>query len=137
MYNAPMFRLFLLFTIIPVIEIYLLIRVGGLLGPIPTVALLLLISAVGAWLVRSQGFMILGRIRGELAAGRLPAAELMDGALVLVGGVLLVTPGFFTDALGVFFLVPFTRALLKQAVRRRLERQFARGKVIVLRGGFH
>jgi UPF0716 protein FxsA len=83
--------------------------------------------------VRSQGFQILRRIQDELAAGRMPAAELMDGALVLVGGGLLVTPGFFTDALGLFFLLPVTRSLLKRWVRRWLERRLSRGGVIVTR----
>jgi UPF0716 protein FxsA len=128
-----MFKLFLLFTLIPVIEIYLLIQVGSLIGPLPTVVLLLGISAAGAWLVRSQGFLILRRVQEELAAGRLPATELMDGALVLVGGVLLVTPGFFTDALGLVFLLPMTRSLLKQVVRRWLEGRLSRGGVIVVR----
>ena len=129
-----MFRLFLLFTIIPVIEIYLLIQVGSLIGPFPTVALLLGISAAGTWLVRSQGFILLGRIQQELAAGHMPAAELMDGAMVLVGGVLLVTPGFFTDALGLFFLLPVTRGVLKRLIRRWLEQRLARGGVVVMRG---
>ena len=129
-----MFRLFLLFTIIPVIEIYLLIQVGSLIGPFPTVALLLGISAAGTWLVRSQGFMLLGRIQQELAAGRMPAAELLDGAMVLVGGVLLVTPGFFTDALGLLFLLPVTRGVLKRLIRRWLEQRLARGGVVVMRG---
>ncbi len=136
MFRGPMFRLFLLFAIIPVIEVYLLIKVGSLIGPLPTVLLLLGISAVGAWLLRQQGFAILRRIQQELAQGRLPAAELLDGAMVLVGGVLLVTPGFFTDALGLIFLLPLTRGLLKQALRRWLERRLARGGVVVMRG-FH
>lgn len=128
-----MFRLFLLFTIIPVVEIYLLIQVGSLIGPLPTVALLLGISALGAWLVRHQGFAILRRIQEEMAAGRMPAGELLDGALVLVGGVLLVTPGFFTDTLGLVFLLPMTRALLKQSARRWLERRMAGGGVVITR----
>jgi UPF0716 protein FxsA len=126
-------RLFLLFAIIPVIEIYLLLQVGNLIGILPTVALLLAISGGGAWLVRRQGFEILRRIQLELAQGRLPAAELLDGALVLVGGVLLVTPGFFTDFLGLFFLFPVSRLLLKRTVGRWLSRSLQQG-VIVTRG---
>jgi UPF0716 protein FxsA len=126
-------KLFLLFTIIPIIEIYLLIKVGSLVGALPTVALLLAISGAGAWLVRAQGFEILGRIRSELAQGRLPAAELQDGALVLIGGVLLLTPGFFTDFLGLFFLFPPSRLLIKRWAGRWLARRLQRG-VIVVRG---
>jgi UPF0716 protein FxsA len=128
-----MFRLLALFTVVPIIEVYLLITMGGLIGSLPTVLLLLGISIAGAWLVRTQGFLILRRVQEELANGRMPTAEVLDGALVLVGGVLLVTPGFFTDALGLLFLVPISRSLLKQGVRRWLERRLARGGVIVVR----
>ncbi len=126
-------RLFILFLIVPVIEIYLLIKVGSLIGAVPTVATLLLISLAGAWLVRHQGFRVLGRIQAELSQGRLPAAEMLDGALVLVGGVLLLTPGFFTDFLGLFFLIPVTRAVIKQALGIWLQRRLARGQFIVRR----
>ncbi len=128
-----LFRLFLLFAVIPVIEVYLLIKVGSLIGALPTVALLLAISMAGAWLVRHQGFEIMRRIQSELAQGRLPAAELLDGAMVLVGGVLLVTPGFFTDFLGLFFLIPFTRALIKQFVGLWLQRRLERGVITIRR----
>jgi UPF0716 protein FxsA len=126
-------RLVVLFAVIPVIEIYLIIKAGQLIGPLPTVLLLLAISLAGAWLVRSQGFMILRRIQSELAEGGLPAAELLDGAMILAGGVLLLTPGFFTDLLGLFFLIPFTRRVIKQTVRSWLQGRLDRGGVIVRR----
>ncbi len=126
-------RLFILFAVVPVIEVYLLIKVGSLIGPLPTVALLLSISLAGAWLVRHQGFEIMRRIQSELAQGRLPAAELLDGAMVLVGGVLLLTPGFFTDFLGLFFLIPFTRAVIKQLVGLWLQRRLSRGTITIRR----
>jgi UPF0716 protein FxsA len=126
-------RLVVLFAVIPVIEIYLIIKAGQLIGPLPTVLLLLAISLAGAWLVRSQGFMILRRIQSELAEGRLPAAELLDGAMILAGGVLLLTPGFFTDLLGLFFLIPFTRRVIKQTVRSWLQGRLDRGGVIIRR----
>ena len=126
-------RLFILFTVVPVIELYLLIKVGRVIGALPTVALVLGISLAGAWLVRHQGFEIARRIQAELAQGRLPAAELLDGALVLVGGVLLLTPGFFTDFLGLFFLIPFTRAVIKQLLGRWLQRRIGRGVITIRR----
>lgn len=126
-------RLFVLFAVIPVIELYLMIKVGSMIGVLPTVALVLSISLAGAWLVRHQGFEILRRIQVELAQGRLPAAELLDGAMVLVGGVLLLTPGFFTDMLGLFFFIPFTRAILKQFARLWLQRRLARGVITIRR----
>lgn len=124
-------RLFLLFTIVPVVEIYLIIRVGSLIGALPTVLLLLAVSSAGAWLVRTQGFALMRRIQAELSQGRLPAAELLDGALVLVGGVLLLTPGFFTDLLGLFLLIPASRALIKQFVGLWLQRRLDRGTITI------
>jgi UPF0716 protein FxsA len=126
-------RLFILFVVIPVIELYLLIKVGSLIGALPTVALVLSISMAGAWLVRHQGFEILRRIQAELAQGQLPVAELLDGAMVLIGGVLLLTPGFFTDVLGLFFLIPYTRELIKQFARLWLQRRLARGVITIRR----
>jgi UPF0716 protein FxsA len=128
-----LFRLIILFTVIPVIEIYLLIRVGSWIGPLPTVVLLLAISLLGAWLVRSQGFRIILKVREELSRGRLPAAQLLDGALVLVGGVLLMTPGFFTDFLGIFFLIPFTRNFIKLWLGLWLQKRLARGGFVARR----
>ncbi|HBG04697.1 MAG: membrane protein FxsA [Geobacteraceae bacterium GWC2_58_44] len=127
------FKLFLIFLIVPVIEIYLLIKVGSLIGGLATVATLLLISLLGAYLVRSQGFRIITRIREELSLGRLPAAQLLDGALVFIGGVLLMTPGFFTDFLGIFFLIPTTRSLIKMWLGLWLQSRLARGGFLVKR----
>lgn len=128
-----LFRLFLIFSIVPVIELYFLIRVGKLIGPLPTVALLLLISFAGAWLVRHQGFAILRTIQSELAAGRIPAASLLDGAVVLAGGILLLTPGFFTDLLGLFFLIPVTRGMIKRYLGLWLQKKLASGQIIIHR----
>ncbi|WP_298266488.1 FxsA family protein [Geobacter sp.] len=126
-------RLFLLFSIVPIIELYLLIKVGKLIGALPTVALVLAISMTGAWLVRAQGFAILSRIRADLAQGRPPAAGLLDGALVLFGGLLLLTPGFFTDFLGLFFLIPPTRAIIKQFLGLWLQKKLAGGQFVIKR----
>jgi len=127
------FKLFLLFLIVPVIEIYLLIKVGSLIGGLATVATLLLVSLLGAYLVRSQGFRIIASIREELSRGRLPAAQMLDGALVFVGGVLLMTPGFFTDFLGIFFLIPATRRLIKMWLGLWLQSRLAKGGFIMRR----
>lgn len=124
-------RLFVVFAVVPVLELYVLIKVGKLIGAWETVAVLLVVSFAGAWLVRHQGFSILSRIRGELASGRLPAAELLDGFLVLVGGILLLTPGFLTDLLGICFLVPAGRFALKQYLRRWLEQRLSRGTITI------
>lgn len=127
------FRLFLIFLIVPVVEIYLVIKVGEVIGGVATVAVLLAMSLLGAWLIRHQGGRVLGQIRDELAQGRLPAAQLLDGALIFIGGVLLTTPGFFTDFLGIFFLIPATRRLIKMWLGLWLQAKIARGGFVVRR----
>ena len=126
-------RLFLIFTIVPVIEIWLIIKIGHVIGSLPTVAILLAISIAGAWLARSQGFQVITAIRDELAIGRLPAAHFLDGALILAGGILLLTPGFFTDFVGLFFLIPPTRTLLKQWLGTWLEHKVRQGSFVMYR----
>lgn len=126
------FRLFLLFSVVPIIEIWLLIKTGQVIGALPTVLLLLFISAVGAFLAKSQGMRTVIAIRSDISQGRLPAAALVDGALIFTGGVLLLTPGFFTDFLGIFFLIPASRRLIKRWLQKRLERYIA-GKTLVIR----
>jgi UPF0716 family protein affecting phage T7 exclusion len=108
--------LFLSFLLVPVLEIYVIIQVGQAIGGWPTVALLLIESLLGAWIVRREGRRAWRALNGTFRSGRLPERELSDAALVLVGGVLLLTPGFATDAIGFLFVLPFTRP----AVRRLL-----------------
>ncbi|HKZ17863.1 MAG TPA: FxsA family protein [Geobacteraceae bacterium] len=125
-------RLFILFSVVPIIEIWLLIKVGRVIGALPTVLILLAISAAGAWLAKSQGLRTIRAIRNDLAQRRVPAGAILDGALIFTGGILLLTPGFFTDFLGIFFLIPATRNRLKKWLRKRLER-FIMGKTLVIR----
>ena len=127
------FKLFLVFLIVPVIEIYLLIQVGSRIGGVATVALLLLMSLLGAYLMRSQGGRVLARIQEELSQGRLPAAQLLDGALIFIGGVLLTTPGFFTDFIGIFFLVPATRRFIKMWLGLWLQSRISKGGFVIRR----
>jgi UPF0716 protein FxsA len=114
-----------LFILVPLVEIAVIIQVGHWLGVLDTIALLLLVSIVGAWLVKRQGIGVLRRIRAELDAGRVPGAALVEGAVVLVAGVLLLTPGFVTDAFGLVLLVPPVRRLVVGRSRRRFS---ARGQ---------
>ena len=120
--------LFLIFVIVPFIEIYLLIEVGGVIGALPTIGLVVLTAVVGAGLLRAQGLATLTRVQSTLAQGGLPAMELMEGAFLLVGGALLLTPGFFTDAVGFACLIPPLRRWL---IARVLERG-----VMHVRSGF-
>ncbi len=101
--------LFLVFLLVPILEIYLLIQVGSVIGALWTVALVVLTAFVGAYLLRLQGFATLQRARESLARGELPAGSLLEGAILLVSGALLLTPGFFTDAVGFICLVPAAR----------------------------
>jgi len=113
--------LFLLFLVVPLVEIYLLIKVGSVIGALPTVALVVFTAALGAVLLRWQGISTLGRVQQALLRGELPAVEILEGAVLLVAGALLLTPGFFTDALGFAALVPRIRRALVQALLRRLQ----------------
>lgn len=107
-----MLPLFLIFLGLPLIELYLLIKVGALIGPLATIGLSILTAALGAWLVREQGFGVLMRVREAMDRGEVPALALMDGALLLLAGVMLLLPGFLTDTLGFLLLVPPLRRLL-------------------------
>lgn len=108
-----------LFIVIPLVEIAVIIQVGQALGVVNTIGLLLVISIVGAWLVKRQGLAVVRRIREQQQAGQVPAAALIDGALILVAGVLLLTPGFVTDAAGLLLLLPPVRAGVRAFLRRR------------------
>lgn len=116
--------LVVLFVLVPLVEIYVLIQVGQVIGPWWTILLLVLDSLIGAWLIRREGGRAWRALRTALESGRMPARELADGALILVGGTLMLTPGFVTDALGILLIVPFTRPvarrLLTSVVARRL-----------------
>jgi len=122
-------RLLALFILVPLLELALLIRVGEMIGLWNTVGLVLATAIAGSMLARSQGARVLQEIRGDLAGGRVPAAQLVDGLLILIGGIVLLTPGFLTDILGFLLILPFTRARLKRAVRARFERMVRSGQV--------
>jgi UPF0716 protein FxsA len=115
-----------LFIAIPIAEIAVIIKVGSLLGYGETIALLLLVSVCGAWLVKRQGVGVLRRIREQMNLGRVPGTELVDGALILVAGVLLLAPGFITDTAGLLLLVPPVRSGIRRITRRRLGRRVTR-----------
>ena len=109
--------LLLLFTVLPVLELWLLLALGGAWGVGPTIGLVLVTGVLGAALARWQGFRALWRIRSELTSGRSPTDALLDGALILVAGAVLVTPGVITDAIGFALLAPMTRSGVKQLLR--------------------
>jgi UPF0716 protein FxsA len=109
----------LLFIVLPLVEIYVAVQVSHVVGTLGTMGLLLLLSLSGIWLTKLAGFGVIARIRSQLAAGRMPANELIDGGLVLTGGVLLVVPGFVTGLAGLLLLFPPTRQFARNAFKRR------------------
>ena len=115
--------LVLVFLAVPFVELVVLLAVGRELGVLNTIAVLLVVSFVGAWLVRREGLGVVRAVERRLRAGEMPGRELVDGLLVLLAGALLLTPGFVTDAVGVLLLLPPVRAVVRAALRRRFERR--------------
>lgn len=122
-------KLLIIFTLVPIMELYVLIEAGQQIGIAATIGFIFLTGIAGAYLARSQGFQLINRIQKDLNAGRLPANEIMDGALILAGGLLLLTPGFCTDLFGFCLLTPLTRKVLKGWLKIWLERKIARGDI--------
>lgn len=115
-----------LFVVLPILEIYLIVQVGSAIGAIPTILLLLVESLIGGWLVKREGQRAWVALRSAMSTGRMPGRELADAALVLVGGTLLLTPGFVTDVFGFFFVLPFTRPLARRVLTAVIARRAAR-----------
>jgi len=111
--------LVLLFVLVPIAELAIIIQVGQAIGVLPTIALLVADSLLGAALMRSQGRAAWRRFNGALRSGKVPAAEVLDGGLVIFGGACLLTPGFITDVFGFLLLLPPTRAVLRRLLVRR------------------
>jgi len=126
--------LLLAFVVVPVAELALIIGVGREIGLVPTLVLLLADAVLGSLLARSQGRIAWRRFAEALQAGRPPAREVLDGALVLVGGALLLTPGFLTDVVGILFLLPPTRAVARRILLRRLAQRMVTSMTTPRRG---
>lgn len=112
--------IFLLFIAMPVVEIFVLIKVGSSIGALTTIAIVILTAMLGTWMLRAQGLSTMNRARSRLAGGQIPAFELLEGLALGVGGALLLTPGFITDGLGFACLFPPTRHLLIKALSKRV-----------------
>jgi UPF0716 protein FxsA len=125
--RIPWWVLALLFVVVPVLEIYVLIQVGQVIGAWWTILLLVADGFLGSWLMKREGTRAWGALREALESRRMPARELADGALILVGGTLLLTPGFLSDFVGFFFVLPFTRPVARRALTRFLTRKFLSG----------
>ena len=127
------FRLFLLFTLVPALELYLIIKVGQSIGAFNTLLIILFTGVLGAYYARQQGFKVFSNIQWRMQQGDVPGDDLVNGAMLLVGGALLITPGFVTDFLGFSLIFPPTREAMKRSVSLYLQRKIDRGEIRIYR----
>lgn len=113
-------KLFLCFTLIPVIELYLLIKIGTVIGGLNTVLLVIITGFLGAWLARMEGMNTMMKLRINMQQGLMPAEELIDAVIIFAAGVVLITPGLITDFFGLLLLWPVTRNKFKQFLRKKI-----------------
>ena len=119
-----MLKLLLAFTIIPIIEIYLLIEIGSIFGVLTAITLVILTGFLGAFMARMQGLQTLFRIQESLREGRMPSGELLDALLIVLAGLVLLTPGFLTDSVGFLLLIPTTRNSIISWLQRQIELKY-------------
>ena len=119
--NEMFFKLFLIFTIVPVIELALLIKIGTIIGTLNTIMLVIFTAMVGAYLVKMEGIGVITRFQQNMLEGRFPAEEIFDGALILIAGALLVTPGVTTDIVGFLLVIPASRLVIKQYLKKYIQ----------------
>ena len=124
--------LILLFTLVPIVELALLIKVGQYIGLSNTLLIVILTGVSGAYLARSQGIATLKRMQSDINEGIMPTDKLFDGVMILCGGILLLTPGLITDAIGFIALVPFTRLLIKAWIKSKIKGMISQGRVITI-----
>jgi UPF0716 protein FxsA len=122
------FRLLILFTVIPIVELYLLVKIGQHIGTLNTIAVVILTGIAGASFAKSQGAQVINQIRQALSQGQLPSRELLEGAMVLVGAVMLITPGFLTDLFGLTLLFPLTRTFYANMAGKYFKNKFQSGQ---------
>ncbi len=125
--------LLFLFTVVPALELYLLISVGSQIGTLNTIFIILATGVVGAILAKSQGRSIMSSVQGKIASGKMPTNELIHGVFIFAGGLLLVTPGFFTDVLGFSFVFPITRFGLVQLAQIYFAKAIKNGTIKVMK----
>ncbi len=128
-----MLKLFLLFTLVPMLEIYFLVEIGRAIGVVDTLLLVFLTGLIGAWLARRQGLQALFQVRMNLQQGIMPAEEIIDALLILVAGLVLLTPGLLTDFTGILLLIPSCRRWFKRYLRRKFDEWLATHEVHIMR----
>ena len=122
--------LLLALIVVPIVELYVIVQVGQGIGVLPTLALLVVMSLLGGYLLRREGTRTWRALREALQAGRLPAREVADGALVILGGALLLTPGFATDLFGLLCILPPTRAVLRRVLTGVVAKRLGAGGLV-------
>jgi UPF0716 protein FxsA len=121
-------KLFFLFAIIPIIELYLLLKIGAIIGPLNTIIIILITASVGAFLAKQEGFRVIGKINQAIHEGKTPTRELLSGLFILIGGFLLLTPGFLTDIAGITMLIPPIRTIYCKSAEKFIQKKFELGK---------
>lgn len=122
-------RLFLCFTIIPMIELYILIQLGTAIGGLSTILIVIATGFFGAWLARLEGIQTMLKVRASMQQGIMPAEEMIDAMIILVAGIVLITPGLLTDLTGLLLLWPPTRSRFKTFLKRKIKELTARGDI--------
>lgn len=122
-------KLILLFTVIPIVELFILFQIAEITSGFATVLLVIFTGVIGAYLAKSQGRIIIMRIRTDLNRGKMPANELINGLCVLVGGALLLTPGIITDIVGFSLVIPLTRTIFKKYIKNKFSEKIRAGQV--------
>jgi UPF0716 protein FxsA len=124
-----MVKLLFLFIVTPMVELLLLIEIGKAIGTLEVIFLTIVTGIIGAALAKSQGLSVLRKMQQEMAEGRIPASNLMDGVMILIGGILLLTPGVLTDLFGLVLLIPWTRVLMKKMLMKWMTFKIQKGQI--------
>ena len=130
------YYLLFLFTVVPLFELYLLVRVGQYVGAFNTVAIVIFTGIFGAFLAKMEGLRVLYSVQKDLQEGRMPTAQILDGLLILIGAVLLITPGLLTDVVGFILVIPSTRALLKVWLKKQLQKIIDKREGVITVDGY-
>ena len=128
------FRILPFFIVVPIVEIAILIKIGAIIGVWETVYIVIATAVIGSYLVRAQGAAVIMSINRDLNEGRMPAGSVLEGLMVLVGGIVLLTPGLLTDVAGFALLIPYTRRMVKRFVRARMEKRL---NIVDVRADLH
>ena len=120
-------RLFLLFTVVPLIELAILMKLGNIFGLLHTIGLVIITGIIGAFLARDQGLKVIRELQGSLSQGKAPTDPIIEGILVLISAALLVTPGVLTDIIGFVLVIPYTRRIIRDLLKEYFKRKIAKG----------